>query len=296
MKKYTLFTLILGFILLLPMVTASINSEGYDYTSKQITGDAYANEALVAYSAWYANEENALGLPDNQNATIYLDYGYGYLTLDMGYEEDILDETGVDFTVIAGGDSYRVGVSTSASSSFSYFPMVNGSQSFDLANVSETIARYVRIELMTGSAVYVDGIVAFHYNTPSDADAPEVSPVDDVVLEIGINNVTLTWNVSDEYPTDYRIYVNGTLESSGSWQDLDAITYTATDLNIGAIYNITIQVFDGFLHETVDEVLITVPIPITTPPPLDVPMFLTILGVTAVFIVLIIIILRKRNP
>ncbi|MFW9914790.1 MAG: S8 family serine peptidase [Candidatus Thorarchaeota archaeon] len=52
----------------------------------------------------------------------------------------------------------------------------------------------------------------------------------------------ITWNPSDAYPSSYRIYVNGTMDSSGTWTGA-SITIDVDGLNVG-VHNYTIVVYD----------------------------------------------------
>ena len=54
-------------------------------------GDEYADSVVFKSSMWYFHGENAMGAPDNKSAVIYFDYGNGFLTLDMGEGEEIID-------------------------------------------------------------------------------------------------------------------------------------------------------------------------------------------------------------
>ncbi|MFX0199313.1 MAG: hypothetical protein ACFFCW_24585, partial [Candidatus Hodarchaeota archaeon] len=62
-------------------------------------GDAYADSIVLGFSMWYLAGENALGPPDGVFTRLYAGYGNGHVTLDMGMDEEILNEKGVDFMV-----------------------------------------------------------------------------------------------------------------------------------------------------------------------------------------------------
>jgi len=297
--RYLLTLLVFGMALTLPIVSVTaLNTSTQNRMGDldSIEGDIYADAILTSRSAWYGNGENALGAPDNENATIYADYGYGYLTLDMGYEEEILNGTGADFTVIAEGDSYRIGVTSDLDISFTYYPAINGTQDFDLNALSLDSARYVRIELMSGNAVYLDAIVAIHYNSPSDDGSPIITALDDILLDPGVDNVTLDWSTSDEYPLNYTIFMNGTAIDSDSWNGAN-IVYTAIFTENG-VYNITLLLFDAFGNHAEDTVMVTVPEEATTPSlGVDLGTLLMIgLGVSVIAIIIALYVIRKRSP
>jgi len=139
-------------------------------------GDACADSIVLGLSMWYLDGENALGPPDGKFARLYLDYGNGHVTLDMGLEEEILDRRGVDFTVYARGGSYAVFVGNNLSA-----PLLVGNQtpppltllgegfgntSFNLANTDLTQARYIQIVYLAGEEVELDAVEAVHFNHP----------------------------------------------------------------------------------------------------------------------------------
>ena len=67
-------------------------------------------------------------------------------------------------------------------------------------------------------------------------------------IRIALNNLpyVLSWTVSDNTSIDmiYEIYINGTLNVTGTWINNNPIQYTITSLNVGT-YEIEIRVFDG---------------------------------------------------
>jgi hypothetical protein len=56
-------------------------------------GDAYADAVVIEYSIWSIAGTKALDTPDGEHAIIYPDYIDGYLTLDMGANEEIIDDS-----------------------------------------------------------------------------------------------------------------------------------------------------------------------------------------------------------
>ena len=127
-------------------------------------GDAYVNSIVTSDSLWYTSGDNALGPPDGIFAIIFPDYGNGYLTLDMGEGEEIIDGNGSDFTVIADGGEYSVWIGNNLESSFIKIGNGIGNQSFDLTAVNSTNVRYLRIVYYSDANVALDAIVAANYN------------------------------------------------------------------------------------------------------------------------------------
>ncbi|MBD3190297.1 MAG: hypothetical protein GF308_06620 [Candidatus Heimdallarchaeota archaeon] len=152
----------------MPTITRSLISERTNSFSFQNSGDAYANQIVDSFSMFYDNGAAALGAPDNNFATIFVDYSNGYITLDMGEDEEILNENGDDFQIIANGDTYRVSVGNNLSKALTILKTGQGNQSFDLATIELSEARYVKIECFSIGNVQLDAIEAFHYRIPEE--------------------------------------------------------------------------------------------------------------------------------
>ncbi|MHA1955174.1 MAG: aryl-sulfate sulfotransferase, partial [Candidatus Heimdallarchaeaceae archaeon] len=83
-----------------------------------LAGDPYADEFLETASLYFTYGTRAVGAPDGRNAEISTDYSNGYITLDMGFSEEITNEAGDDFTVISTTGEYTCWVSNSLSEAF----------------------------------------------------------------------------------------------------------------------------------------------------------------------------------
>ena len=55
------------------------------------TGDIYANSYIDDESIFYYNGESIIGPPDGEYTTIFVDYTVGFITIDMGQDEEIID-------------------------------------------------------------------------------------------------------------------------------------------------------------------------------------------------------------
>ena len=138
-------------------------------------GDDYADSIVTGASMWYIDGENALGPPDNLFTRLYFDYGNGHVTLDLGIDEEIVDEPGDDFIVYATGGDYVVFASNNLSASIligNQTPLVligegTGITSFDLADSNMEQARYIQIVYLTGDEIGIDALEALHFNQPS---------------------------------------------------------------------------------------------------------------------------------
>lgn len=222
-----------------------------------VLGDIYANNYLPNYSMYYLNGENAIGAPNGQFSTITYDYDNGYLTLDMGKNEEIIDGEGNDFQIIASGGEYSVWISNDLNTPFIYLGSNFSDASFDISTSSLSIARYVRIEYRSGDDVLIDSIVAYNYNVPiADTKSPIIEGPEDLSLYRNQSLITLTWKVSDATPFNYSIKVNDFIVEANRW-DGKNIDYNFTLSETGT-FNITLRLFDLFSNSAEDTVIIEV--------------------------------------
>ncbi|MFX1537620.1 MAG: aryl-sulfate sulfotransferase, partial [Promethearchaeota archaeon] len=138
-------------------------------------GDAYANELIAGQSVFYRDGSLALGAPDGEYATIYEDYSNGYLTLDLGAGEEVVDGDGADFTVWATGGNYRIWVGSNFTLPLIQAGTGQGEQSFILPDEIDE-ARYIRIEYFSGANVLLDAVEAIYYNLPEAPEEPTTLP------------------------------------------------------------------------------------------------------------------------
>jgi len=219
-------------------------------------GDIYADAVVEAYSHYYIHGENAIDAPDNQFATIYLDYDNGRMMLDMGLGEEILDGSGVDFEVIAQGGEYAVSVSNEIGLSFQTIATASGNSSFDLDSIGYSEARYVIIECRTDN-VELDAIVALHYNIPRfDTISPQIEEIEDFWVWENTTSIFLSWNAYDATPWSFEIWVNGSILDSGFW-DGSIIFYIFSPASTG-VWNVTLVTQDAFGNSAQSDVLIEV--------------------------------------
>jgi hypothetical protein len=264
-------------------------------------GDPYADMLLPERSSWYLFGDYAIGAPDGKYAIIYLDYGNGYIVLDMGKHEEIIDGVGDDFKIVARGGNYTISVSTTLTSAFQTIGHDIGNQSFDLSSLGVDEIRYIRIEYREGNSVELDAIVAINVNVPeTDTAIPEISNIENFWIWENQTTATLTWSVFDATPWSYSILVNGSLFHQESWNGSD-ITYTFEPESIGH-WNITLIIVDLFDNQAFDNVIIDVrEIPNDTTTPTDLPtdwtpMVVVIISIGVVVCVIVAIYLaRFRN-
>ncbi|MFQ6126983.1 MAG: hypothetical protein ACE5R6_20600 [Candidatus Heimdallarchaeota archaeon] len=232
-----------------------------------INSDAYADSVIRDASKSYTLGEYALGPPDGQFALISINYEEGYLTLDMGEGEDIVDGNGNDFIVVAQGGRYITWVSYGPGELFKKFSVGNGNQSFDLASVNLFNARYVQIQWSSGDDIELDAIVAINYITGEiDIENPRIAGLENFWIWENQTSTTLTWQTFDATPHNYSILINGELTDSGPWDGSD-ITYEFSWPNIGEV-QVTLLLYDTYGNHAEDSVTIEIrplPTPTTTP-------------------------------
>jgi hypothetical protein len=247
-------------------------------------GDAYANSFLPARSMHTSYEDNAIGAPDGLYAEIYFDYSNGHLTLDMGEQEEIVNGSGDDFTVISRGGNYTVFVGSSFDSPLSNLGHANGTHSFDLSDIGMEIARYVRVEYRLGDTVELDAIEAINYNAPtSDIYDPQISGPEDFWVWANQSLIQLEWQVFDHTPHNSTVLVNGSVEETNSWDGSDVLVSIPTP-GVGR-WNVTLLLYDLSGNSASDTVMVEVRA-------VSMPVDLTLLfGGVAVGAVLIIVVI-----
>ncbi|MFW9996982.1 MAG: aryl-sulfate sulfotransferase [Candidatus Odinarchaeota archaeon] len=220
-------------------------------------GDAFANTLLAEDSIWFLAGENTIGPPDGQFTTIFPDYMDGFVTLDMGANEEIIDGNGDDFSVIAGGGEYMVWVGDDLDQYFEMLGTGTGNQSFDLLDRNLVKIRYVRIEYHNGMNVLLDAVVASNYNKfEKDTWKPEVTGPGSFWVWNNQSSVTITWLAFDDTPWSYSILVNGEVVKSSPWYGND-ITFILPLPASGEV-NVTLIIYDAFDNQTEDMVTIEV--------------------------------------
>ncbi|MGY5860295.1 MAG: hypothetical protein RTU63_13075, partial [Candidatus Thorarchaeota archaeon] len=258
-------------------------------------GDAYVDALVTSRCDGYNFGDNIIGAPDGLSAFIYVDYSNGYITVDMGENEEIIDESGFDFTVIASGGNYSIFVGNSLEVSLEFLARGSGNTSFDLSTSSHSVVRYLRIEMFLGDNATIDAVVAINYNLPpADESAPSISAIGDVEMFLSEENTTLTWTPSDATPWTYEIYINGTLDETDWWHG-GSITYQFEPQSAG-LWNVTIIVYDAFTNSASDSVLVLAKLDTTpqTSPDSPVLLILATVGIGIAATVIIFIVYRKK--
>jgi hypothetical protein len=90
------------------------------------------------------------------------------------------------------------------------------------------------------------GLGSYSYNlttVSTDVRPPEIRSPGDKEYILGTSNVTLTWNVTDQYPGQLKFYIDDTLNNTMSWTNQTSYTFNATGFKIG-IYKLKLVAID----------------------------------------------------
>ncbi|MFW9888920.1 MAG: aryl-sulfate sulfotransferase [Candidatus Thorarchaeota archaeon] len=254
-------------------------------------GDAYADAIVPEESLWYLLGENALGAPDGIYAQIYLDYGNGHLTLDMGEQEEITDGPGDDFAVISRGGNYTVFVGTSVESPLSLLGTGNGIHRFDLASIGMDLVRFVRVEYRLGGTVELDAIEAINYNIPdTDIHKPQIMGPEDLWVWENQSLIRLEWQVFDDTPWNYTLLVNGSAVEASRWNGSD-LKLSITNPGSG-YWNISLLLYDLFGNSAIDSMILEVR---TVPIQLSLALLIAGTAVSAVLVITVVLYYSKSE-
>ena len=226
--------------------------------------DPYPNWFIESFSLWYQDGENALGAPDNEVATIYQDYGNGYITFDFGRNQEIINGTGSDFMVYTQGGNYIIRVGNDLNQPFEILEnatggvLFNGNQSFDLTGTNLAMARYVLVECSSPMNVELDAIEAVNYYQPIPESTPpqiiDFSP-EELWVWSDQSSVQVSWEVDDFNPWNYSILVDDELVDQGLWMDDSTIEYTLGLSDKSESVEITI-ILDDLFGNTKEEIYV----------------------------------------
>ena len=255
-------------------------------------GDPYVDDFLPSRSQWYLSGQNTIGAPDDQYTTLFTDYEDGYISLDMGRNEEIVDGPGYDFTVVAAGGDYRVFVTNSLEIAFELLGTGSNQTDFDLMDTSLDEARYVRIQYLSGADVKLDAIVAVNHNTPPGDTTPPILAVygDWHYAYIG-SSATVRWSTFEDTPWSYEIYENSSLVLSEFWEGGN-ILYTFEPTIIGQL-NVTLVAHDAFGNFAIDTVMVEIRPSTDTPDGVNIVLIVGVaVGISV--LALVIIWLKKK--
>ena len=220
-------------------------------------GDPYVDAFLPDMSQSYISGQNAVDAPDEHYTILFSEYADGYISLDMGENEEIVDAPGDDFIVVARGGDYRVSVSNSLDIVFKLLGTGSGEMSFDLADASLNEARYVRVQYVLGENTELDAIIALNYNRPPvDDSPPEIEEIDDFWIWLNEDVTKLRWSAEDATPWSLEIYIDSVLVVEDFWNG-SIVVFDFVPETIG-LRNVTLVLYDAFGNMAADDVQIYV--------------------------------------
>jgi hypothetical protein len=287
--------LILGFLFILIVFGSHWNTLSLSLSEKQASGvsyiDPYPNWFIDSFSRWYLDGEKALGPPDNEVATIYQDYGNGYITLDFGRNQEIINGTGPDFTVYANGGSYIIRIGNDISSFFEILEndtggvTFHGNYSFDLTGTNYATIRYIQVEASSLVNVQLDAVEALNYYEPIPETIPpeiiDFSP-EDLWVWSNQSSVQISWEVNEPHPWNYSILVDGELVVQGLWMDDSIIKYQLEISDKSESVEIIIILDDLFGNSKEETYEVEIRTPKPSGGPTVFPLFPLFLGVICV--------------
>lgn len=91
----------------------------------------------------------------------------------------------------------------------------------------------------------------------ADITPPTIVPPEDVEYEYGSIGNTLTWVISDEYPNNYEIFIDGVSFESEVWKSGVPITLNVDGFAVGT-YEFMISCYDIYNNIATDNVLVNV--------------------------------------
>ena len=97
--------------------------------------------------------------------------------------------------------------------------------------------------------------------TVQDVTSPTITTPSDIVFAEGTTGHVLSWDAFDVHPSDFEVYINGSLYLTAAWES--EINITLDTLPFGE-YNLTVVIWDKAGHSASDTVMVTVQ-DVTTP-------------------------------
>ncbi|MHA1927519.1 MAG: right-handed parallel beta-helix repeat-containing protein [Candidatus Thorarchaeota archaeon] len=149
---------------------------------------------------------------------------------------------------------------------------------------------------------YAGSIDYYPFIFPSDETPPIINHPSDINYEEGTTGNTITWTLSDAYPSHYVVYLNDTDIVLAGWHGI-SILVNVDGLGVN-VHNYTIKVYDTSGNWVLDTVIVTV-LPqasttttttttdTTTTGGVDISMALVFIGVGVIGAVIVVIIFLK---
>jgi parallel beta-helix repeat protein len=264
-------------------ITYAIGSTGYYITwvvtdpNTAITSyTIYCNGLVNSTGSWSSGQEiikfvNNLYL-GTYNYTIVVQDGYGNSTADEVWVTVqntlpiITHPVDITYNINTTGNSLTWAITDPDVASTHYTIYRNGSSittnswisgnaiTMNIDGLAIGIYNYTIIANDGYDADISDEVLVVVQNTN-----PSISNPSDQVLPIGSLGKNITWIITDitVNVTAYTIYINGSVNATGTWNSGQTVMIGLDNLVVG-IYNYTIIAMDGYGQEISDEVLIMV--------------------------------------
>ncbi|MCE7737489.1 MAG: hypothetical protein GPJ54_21545 [Candidatus Heimdallarchaeota archaeon] len=104
----------------------------------------------------------------------------------------------------------------------------------------------------SNSEIYTVWVTVIEITPPNISFPPENA----TLSEVGLNHL-LSWTVSDDHPSTYKIYKNGTEVIAENWNSTTPITFAINSLIVG-YHNFTIVIYDTSGNIAIDSVFLSI--------------------------------------
>ena len=91
-----------------------------------------------------------------------------------------------------------------------------------------------------------------------DGISPDITPLDDVILDEGVLGEVIDWDPTDTRPASYEVYVDDILSNSGLWNSSSEHVIVSLDGLEAGIYNYTCIVYDDGGNMDSDTVMVEI--------------------------------------
>jgi parallel beta-helix repeat protein len=212
----------------------------------------------ISNNSIYSNTENGIELTWFSHNNTILGNSIGW--------NGITDESGENAADYGADNHFDDGVSIG--NSWSDF---NGTTPYEIVGSSGAIDSYP--ELL------------------EDTEAPVVSRLFDMVIDVETNGNLMTWIASDEFPQSYSIRINGELVVASVWNGGD-ITVDLDSLEEGS-HTYILTLYDGVQNTTSDQVIVNAVLFVLGGIGTELVMIAS--GITVVFFVVIILLIKRMS-
>jgi hypothetical protein len=98
----------------------------------------------------------------------------------------------------------------------------------------------------------------------NDLESPNITDSGDISFLHGEKGHKIVWNITDQSPGTYYLYINNELKTDDPWEPNDIITVKLDSFSPGT-YNLSLLVFDNFGNNATNSVIVTITANFTPP-------------------------------